>query len=81
MSTTLDEISKLQQQISQLKDSAITELNARRSQLQNELKIIDAEIQTFTGKPSRAQYFSGDSSLFRSNVAYAGAIPACPKEL
>jgi len=54
MSKALEAIAKLQQQIAQLKDSAITELQARRIQLQAELKTIDADIEHLTVKPPRA---------------------------
>ena len=53
MPTTLDEISKLKQQIAQLTTSAIDELNTNRNRLQEELKTIDAELEKLTGKPTR----------------------------
>ena len=50
----LEEISKLQQQIAQLTDAAVGELKARRADLENELKAVDAELEKLTGKPARA---------------------------
>ena len=49
----LQEISKLQQQIEQLKDAAVSELKARRAELETELKSIEAEIENLTGKAPR----------------------------
>jgi len=51
-SNSLQEISKLQQQIEQLKDAAINELKARRAELEAELKSVDAELLNLTGKPA-----------------------------
>jgi chromosome segregation ATPase len=50
--TPLQEISKLQEQLSKLKDAAVVELNARVSQIRTELKDIDAQLESLTGKPA-----------------------------
>jgi hypothetical protein len=50
--TPLQEISKLQEQLSKLKDAAVVELNARVAQIRAELKDIDAQIESLTGKPA-----------------------------
>ncbi len=55
MSTSLAQISKLQQQIAQLKDAAINELKARRIDLENELTTVNAELATLVGQPITAK--------------------------
>jgi hypothetical protein len=50
--TPLQEISKLQEQLSKLKDEAVVELTARESAIRTELKDIDAQIESLTGKPA-----------------------------
>ena len=49
---SLQEINKLQQQIEQLKDAAVSELKARRAELESELKSVESEIENLTGKPA-----------------------------
>jgi len=73
MSKALDAIAKLQQQIGQLKDLAVTELQARRLQLQNELKTVDADIEHLTGKPARAPWGS------RSRAPRIPGVPPRPR--
>jgi hypothetical protein len=47
----LEEISKLQAQIAQLKEAALQELRARKTTLEGEIAAIDHEIETISGKP------------------------------
>jgi len=65
--TPLEEIQKLQAQIASLKDSAITELRARKSAIEAELKSIEGEIENLTGKaPGRRGRRSADTPAKRS---------------
>jgi uncharacterized coiled-coil protein SlyX len=50
--TPLQEIEKLQEQLSKLKDAAVVELNARVTQIRTDLKDIDAQLESLTGKPT-----------------------------
>jgi hypothetical protein len=50
--TSLQEISKLQEQLSKLKDAAVVELTERVSAIRVELKDIDAQLDSLTGKPA-----------------------------
>jgi len=64
----LEEIQKLQAQIASLKDSAISELRARKSAIEEELHSIDGELEKLTGKPAGARRGRrvGDTPLKRS---------------
>jgi len=64
----LEEIQKLQAQIASLKDSAISELRARKSAIEEELHSIDGELEKLTGKPAgtRRGRRVGDTPLKRS---------------
>ena|SRR5947209_3232154 len=48
----LEEISKLQAQIEELKQSAIEELRARKLAIDQEIHAIDREVERLTGKPA-----------------------------
>jgi hypothetical protein len=50
--TSLQEISKLREQLSKLKDEAVVELTARVAQIRAELKDIDGQLESLTGKPA-----------------------------
>jgi len=52
---SLEEISRLQQQIVRLTEAAVGDLKARRAELEAELKNIDVEIENLTGKPARVK--------------------------
>ncbi len=73
----LQEISKLQQQIEQLKEAAVTELKTRRAELESELKLIDAELENLTGKPAvvRRSRSAAPSSGAASSPASEGKKP------
>lgn len=58
----LQEISKLQQQIEALKEAAINELRARRTELESELKSVEDQIEQLTGKPARVRRPRGTSA-------------------
>ena len=64
----LEEIQKLQAQIASLKDSAIAELRARKSAIEEEIHSIDDELEKLTGKPagSRRGRRLSDTPLKRS---------------
>lgn len=48
----LDQIANLQQQIAQLRDAAVLELRVRREALEAEIRSIDIELESITGKPA-----------------------------
>ncbi len=62
----LAEIQKLQAQIASLKDSAIAELRARRSAIEQEIRSVEQELETLTGKPAGRGRRVGDTPAKRS---------------
>ncbi|HEY2342657.1 MAG TPA: hypothetical protein VGH90_06495 [Chthoniobacteraceae bacterium] len=48
----LEEISKLQAQIAQLKDVALQELKMRKTTLETEISSIDREVEKISGRPA-----------------------------
>lgn len=52
-SRSLEEISKLEDQIAALTATALNELRMRRNALQSEIESLDKEIEKLTGKPVR----------------------------
>jgi chromosome segregation ATPase len=50
--SSLDEIARLQKQISQLQEAAVAELRQKRRELEAEIQTIDSQLAELTGKPS-----------------------------
>ncbi len=62
----LEAIAKLQAQIGQLTESAITELRQRKGDLERELETIDSDLEKLTGKPSGRSRKSLDTPAKKS---------------